>query len=240
MSEGNETASNESDRHGIRQTAGLIELDGLTRAKPVVLEAIGVLEQLSYLHFSGEDAARLLRSEWWIYAEAKNVQQELQEFIRSPRYLSFRKLSAIFWRHSICARRATIMFCRELSPLATTLFHWSAGAKVFSERLAAGILEDDDFPKLTAAAGKLAGAPIRICDARTPDMFLRVLFETHTMFDYAVCDWTLDEEEVAGACRMTSDSRIKFLFPSPAGSLRCDLSAQLVRAKLFPIVRSKT
>ena len=217
MNAANETASSESGRHDARKSSGLIDVDGLTSAKPMVREAVDVLEQLSYLHFRGERAAKLLRSEWWIYASAKDVQRELQSLIRSARCATFMNLSSTFWQQAVNSRHATILFCRDLSPLATAFLHWSMGAKVFSERLLEGNMEEENFPKLTAAAGNLAGAPVRICDVRTPDTFLQMLFETHTMFDYAVCDWELAGEELAGACRMTCNSRIKFLLPSQNG-----------------------
>jgi hypothetical protein len=83
----------------------------------------------------------------------------------------------------------------------------------FSERLLDGNLSEIDFPVLTVGAGKLSNAPIRICDARNPDTFLKVLFDAHKAFEYAMCDWTLGREEAAAAYRLTQDSPITFLCP---------------------------
>ena len=84
---------------------------------------------------------------------------------------------------------------------------------MFSEQFLEGNLKEPDFPVLTAAAGRLSNAPIRICDAREPGAFLKVLFEAHTAFDYALLDWTLAGEEMAAAYRLTRDSHIAFLCP---------------------------
>ena len=89
----------------------------------------------------------------------------------------------------------------------------SMTGSTFSEQFLNGNLREGDFLTLTCAAGRLAQSQIRICDAREPDVFLKVLFDAHNHFDYAMCDWKLQGEELAAAYRMTRDSQISFLCP---------------------------
>lgn len=74
-----------------------------------------------------------------------------------------------------------------------------------------GDLREIDFARLTAGAGRFAHAPVRICDAREPDTFLRVLWDVHGAFEFAICDWKLAGEELAAAYRLTCDSHLMFL-----------------------------
>ena len=60
---------------------------------------------------------------------------------------------------------------------------------------------------------RVSMAPIRICDARNPGLFIEVLSAAHESFDYVLCDWTLTRKELAAPYRLTRDSGITILCP---------------------------
>ena len=74
-------------------------------------------------------------------------------------------------------------------------------------------LNESDWPYLLNAAGRLASAPLRICDTREPDTFPTMLHAAHPHFDHALCDWPLSAQEKAEAHRLTHNSPITLWRP---------------------------
>jgi hypothetical protein len=144
----------------------------------------------------------------------KHVGLELCNLYCSPPKLSAQMIQArVIWQllHR-CSK--LIVFCRNLSPVASMLFQMCQTGRVnILGRIISGWMNESDFPVITASAARLVTSPIRVCDAREPDTFLNVLFEAHACFDYALCDWNLSAGEKAAAYRMTLGSQIKFFCP---------------------------
>jgi hypothetical protein len=115
------------------------------------------------------------------------------------------------WLHR---RHRVIVFCRELSPVATMVFQMcQRGRSNQMPRIISGWMNETHFGKMLNAAGRLVNAPLRICDTREPGTFLTVLPFVHRHFDQALCDWTLSAEEKAEAHRLTHSSPIQLWCP---------------------------
>ena len=189
------------------------EIEGLETPKVIVIQAIDILEEIHW------DAAAWKSEKSWLDIgylsdqSAKSVQKELRELLWSPQQSAAMKQSQALWQLLALNQKRILMFCRDRSPAASMLLHLCTPGNVFSEDLLQGCLKEADFPHLTLAAGKLAGSPIRVCDARDPEVFLRVLFDAHPHFDCIMCDWPLADAELTAATRMTRDSKIEFLCP---------------------------
>ena len=137
------------------------------------------------------------------------------------------EMSALFGNHRKCSAQAVqsriiwqlldrgnklIVFNGTLNPATAMLFQM--GQKRRSNcmaRIISGQMVEADFPDLVAAAGRLDCSPLRICDAREPDVFFEVLAKARSYFDYAVCDWRLSAKDKAEVYRATRNSKIKFL-----------------------------
>jgi hypothetical protein len=174
---------------------------GLVEMKPIVHQAMEVLE------FIGATKRNSVPE------DTEKVREELSALLHSPSLYLYMNQSAVFWQRLIRHQKPTVLFCRNYSPVATTLFQMCMSGNILTEAFLDGNFKESDYPVLTSAAGKLTISPIRICDAREPDTFLRVLSDARRAFEYALCDWTLAGEEAAATYRLTQDSQITFLCP---------------------------
>jgi hypothetical protein len=189
------------------------EIEGLEEPKPLVYRVIEVLEALHAEHHQQERTPLWLQSGHWPDQSPERVQLELRALLRSPHLSAYLNQMWMFWRFLMRSQKPTVLFCRSHTPVANMLFLMCMRGSTFSEQLLEGDVKERDFPVLTCGAGRLSNAPIRICDARSSDAFMRVLFDAQALFDYALCDWMLKGEEMAAAYRMTRDSQIMFLCP---------------------------
>ena len=189
------------------------EIEGLEDPRPIVQSAIEKLELVSDKFHDDEERESCLPSGHWSDESPEHIQKELRELLNSSQLAAHLNQQRIFWQFLMRRCKPTILFFRERSPLANVLFLMTLTGSTFRKEFVDGNLEDNDFLILTCGAGRLAAAPIRICDASEPDTFLRVLFEARHSFDYVMCDWSLAGDELAAAYRMTQDSPIVFLFP---------------------------
>ena len=130
---------------------------------------------------------------------------------------NYRKCSAqavqsrIIWQLLDRGKRL-IVFYGTLNPVTAMLFQMGQNRRTnCMARIISGQMVEADFPVLTATAGRLHRSPLRICDAREPDVFFEVLAEASSYFDYAVCDWKLSAREKAEIFRITHKEKIKFL-----------------------------
>jgi len=189
------------------------EIEGLEEPKPLVYRVIEILEEVYAGCHQHEITPPWLQSGHWPDQSPEQVQLELRALLRSPHLSAYLNQMWTFWRFVMRSQKPTLLFCRSRSPAANMLFLMCMRGSTLSEQLLEGDLKERDFPVLICGAGRLSNAPIRICDARNPDAFMRALFDAHTLFDYALCDWILEGEEMAVAYSMTRDSQITFLCP---------------------------
>lgn len=190
---------------------------GVENPKPVVLQVIEVLEELwhRFNEVYGHEVESWGESLWSADQSPLAVRNELLALISSPLWVAYLNLSWILWQRVLRYQQPVLLFCRTLSPAASVLFHMTGRPGVLSEKFLRGDIEDRDITMLIPSAGRLCNAPMRICDAREPEVFLRVLMAGHRSFRFAVCDWELRGEEAAAAYRITKDARISFLCPVP-------------------------
>ena len=187
-------------------------IEGLIEPRPLLLEAIEVMEACC---FASEEEAQppWLDSGFLPDGSPKQVRSDLLQLLRSPELHRYVNQAGLFWSRLIRNETPTVVFCRNYSPVALTLFQICIKAQTFEEPFLKGCFQESDFPPLTEATGRLVNSPIRYCDVREPDTFLKVLFEAHPSFAFALCDWNLAGEELAAAYRMTRDSQIVFVRP---------------------------
>jgi len=187
---------------------------GLAELKPYVRQAIEVLEKIHLGHeYKDSILTGAAECDFVPDGDPKRVRAELLALLRSPSLYLYMNQSWVLWQRLIRYKKPTVLFCRNSSPVANVIFQMCMSGNILSEAFLDGNFEERDFPVLTNAAGRLCWAPLRICDAREPDTFLRVLSDAHKVFEYALCDWTLAGEEAVAAHRLTQDSQIKFLRP---------------------------
>ena len=188
------------------------ELDGLMRPTGVIHSALCVLEELFFSSDKPADEESWLETNYICEENPEEIRDELIRLIRSPGWSRFLNQSVAFWRLLDQKDHRIILFCRQRSPVASVLSQICRGTRL-SEDFLNGHIRETDFPFLMEASGRLSKASVRICDAREPDAFMRVLFEAYPHFDCAMCDWDLTAEEIYAVYRMTRDSPIAFLCP---------------------------
>lgn len=189
-------------------------IDGLEEPKPLVCGALCIVENL-YEEWSWPGGViRMTRTYTrWAGYNPELVQAELRAMLSDPKLPLYFNQQWRFWSLVINQHKRTLIFCRNRSPMAFLLFLMAQTGSRFSKQFVEGGYGDSDFPVLTSSAGKLCNAPIRFCDAREPAAFLRMLSEVHKSFEYVVCDWILEGDELAAAERVTQESPITFLCP---------------------------
>ena len=197
-----------------RRQIELPEIEGVEEPKPLVLRVIEVLEMLHAEHHDPEMSPPWVSSGFMADQSAEAVQTELRALLKSPELAPAMNQSWTFWHFLLRRQNSTLLVCRNRSPVANLLFQMCMfGGNILTEQFLAGNFQESDLAVLTSAAGRLSNAPIRICDARNPGSFIEVLSAAHKSFEYVLCDWTLDGEELAAAYRLTRDSDITFLCP---------------------------
>ena len=190
------------------------EISGLMKIKPQVNRALNVLETMwdNCLHehdsMPPQSPVSFLPDQ-----SLEQIHLELQSLLKSSELPELLNLQWRFWNVLLNRSKPTVLFCRERSPLGTLIFLMTRTGSIFKKHFADNNIQEEDFPVLMRSAGQLLSGPIRICDAREPDTFLKVLVQAQQLFEYAVCDWPLADHEWAAACRLTQDSSITFICP---------------------------
>ena len=195
-----------------RRLQEIPDLNGVDEPRWLVHQSIAVLEEIYYGAAKPDEEKSWLKIDFAADQGAKRVREELLALVRAPSRSDYMNQSVAFWRLMESKQANLIMFCKERSPVANIIFQMVRGSRL-SEDFLNGYFLESDFPVMTNSAGWLANAPLRICDARDPGVFLQVLFEAYPYFDCAVCDWNLEPEEIQAITRMTKDSPIAFLCP---------------------------
>jgi len=195
------------------QRPALPDITGLDEPAWLVHRSLSVLEEI-YCSAAKleEDEESWLKIDFVAEPSAEQVRNELLELVRAPDRSCFMNQAVAFWRLLEWDRQNLILFCRNRSPVANLLSLMIRGSR-FNEDFLNGYFLESDFPMLMVSCGALANAPLRVCDARDPDVFLRVLFDAYPHFDCAVCDWNLTADEIRAVARMTKDSPLAFLCP---------------------------
>ena len=185
------------------------EIEGLELHGWWLHEAISVMEEL-YLYYEPAE-------EYWIktdfaaYQSAEAVRRELQELLDGPDLVSCLRHSAAVWRVLNRKESANIvMFCRDRSIIANLIIHMLRSRGMLEDFLKWQFTERA-FEKLLHSSGVVAGASLRICDARDSDLFPARVFEAYPYFKYAVCDWKMSPAERKTVERIIGDSKISFL-----------------------------
>ena len=189
-------------------------IEGLEEPKPLVCGALCIVENL-YEEWSWPGGVIRMTKTYsrWAGYNPELVQAELRAMLSDPKLPFYFNQQWRFWSFVINQQKQTLIFCRNHSPMAFLLFLMAQTGSRFSKQFVDGDYCESDFPVLTSSAGKLWNAPIRFCDAKEPTAFLRMLSDAHKSFEYAVCDWILEGDELAAAQRLTKDSPITFLCP---------------------------
>ncbi|MEI6195607.1 MAG: hypothetical protein WCS42_14890 [Verrucomicrobiota bacterium] len=189
------------------------EIDGVQESRSLVTQSIEVLEELFLKNYEVDEEETWLDTGFVPDQSAPHVRMELMELLQSPQLYASMNQSWTFWQ--MLSRRSAriIFFSRQRSPVANIVYLMCKGGSRFTAHYLNGMLCESDFHVLIHSAGMLSGSPIRFCDARDPDVFLKVLFDAHPHFDCAFCDWPLAGAELVAAYKMTSDGRISFLCP---------------------------
>ena len=189
------------------------EIDGVQESRTLVIQAIEVLEELFHSNYEVDEEETWLDTGFVPDQSAPHVRMELTELLHSPQLYASMNQSWTFWQMLFRRSARIIFFSRQRSSVANIVYLMCRGGSRFTAHYLNGMLCESDFPVLTCSAGVLSVSPIRFCDARDPDVFLKVLFDAHPHFDYAFCDWQLAGAELASAYKMTSVGRISFLCP---------------------------
>jgi hypothetical protein len=189
------------------------DIHGVDEPRWWVHRAIEALEEIYYGTAKPDpNEESWLKIDFAADQSAEHVRDELLALVRAPSRSDYMNQSVAFWKMLERMDNNIVMFCRNRSPVANIIFQMVRGSRL-TEDFLNGYICESDFPVMTHSAGCLANAPLRICDVRDPDVFLRTLFDAYPHFDCAVCDWDLEDDEIAAIIRMTKDSPIAFLCP---------------------------
>jgi len=157
-----------------------------------------------------------LRPRWpWPDEDASRVRDESARLLDSPQAQAISAQAKMVWDLAIRQKKATVWFLRSYRPATMLVFQMCKIAAIPCERLLAGHFEDREFPILTGVAVKLSAAPLKLCDARPPRVFLNslvTLIEAGAPYCVA-CDWVLAGKELEAARYASSEARFRFLCP---------------------------
>lgn len=143
-----------------------------------------------------------------------SVTEDLPDLEYSPHKAVLIDQVRIIWNLVVRRRMPAIWFIRTHRPVTTVFSALCEMAQVSFPRFFHGELTESDFQRLTEAMRKLANSPLKICDASQPEMFRKALHLTASNpVDYVICDWVLDEEELALAQHFTRNSQTSLLYP---------------------------
>lgn len=196
-------------------------MKGVMKPLPAIRAGVSVVqtvfdrqEVLDEVTYKPGDAAE--KDSWWtklnLDSTARQVTAEMSALFGNYRKCSAQAVqSRIIWQLLDRGKRLILLY-GTLNPVTGMLFQMGQKHRTnYMARIISNQMVEADFPVITAAAGRLNGSLLRICDAREPDVFFEVLAEARSYFDFAVCDWKLSAREKAEVFRITRKSKIRFL-----------------------------
>jgi hypothetical protein len=92
---------------------------------------------------------------------------------------------------ALVRRTPTLLLCHRCLPSTAVFLLWCEQAEVPWERALRGQLVEKDYAGFTAAAARLAGSPLRVCEARSAPSGLRHVegMPPEERVKAVVCDW---------------------------------------------------
>jgi hypothetical protein len=152
----------------------------------------------------------------WPEDGPSTVKRELSQLQKSRRDAAALALVEIVRDSALRYKVPTIWLCRTQRPISAVVHLWCAEAGVPWQRGLDGLLGEADYPLLTAAAGRIGRAPLRMCDTRKPCSIAAAL--NHLMARHsvrvAVCDWTLEGRELIAVRQVAARSALAIICPS--------------------------
>ena len=108
-----------------------------------------------------------------------------------------------------------IWFIRQHRPVTVLLSVICEQAEIPFSHIREGELTDENFANLTVWVGNIAGSPLKICDASQRESFKNACTTLIlSKWDGLVlCDWVLEEDEIAVAEDLTANRNISFVSP---------------------------
>ena len=146
-------------------------------------------------------------------AKAPVVRAEIQQVIASPDYRDYLNLANLFHSCLNHPAKPLLVCCRTYSPVTVALFLNIGTAAGVLERLLSGQIDYADFAKITPAAGKCAGADVWFCEARHQAEFVDRVAAAKQDIEMVLCDWKLNDAEIACASAMVADQGIQITGP---------------------------
>jgi hypothetical protein len=145
----------------------------------------------------------------------ERLEEDLWDLEYSPQKAVVIAQTQLVWDLAVRRKVPTRWFLRTHRPVTVLLSAIYERAEVPIERNANAELTEEDFSRLTCTVGRLAGAPLRMSDAREAGALLESLPEFFSEVEpcCVVCDWPLDGEELAAALQLKDESEISFLCP---------------------------
>jgi len=176
-----------------------------------VEQAVHIIE---WCATGGKDRWPSRRNPWpWPDDDASTVRQEIAQMQESPRASVITAQAKMVWDSAVKQRTLTAWLLRTYRPVTMLVFQICKAEAAYCTRLLAGnFATERDFPVLTGNAGKLASAPLKLCDARPAAAFLDSLAALRLMNTpcTVVCDWLLEGDDLAAARRASRESEISF------------------------------
>lgn len=151
----------------------------------------------------------------WPQEDVAAVQRDLITLVRANREGEFAALVDIARVFAIRNRDPTLWCCRQCRPVTATLLVHCAEAGVPWERAARGQLFDDDFPRLTTAAGRLAASPLVLCESRGAVALASSVeaLAVGRALRLALCDWTPKGDELRSLTAASRRLGLSVVFP---------------------------
>lgn len=152
----------------------------------------------------------------WPDDQVSKLGEEINRLQRSGHASAISAQAGLVWNLAVHRKKSTVWFLRTHCPAMMLVVQMCQVGAIPCERLLAGHFEVRDFPVLTNLAGKLAYAPLMLCDARPAGAFLDSLTRLSLAKApcFALCDWILEGRELAMARRAAREAGITFLCPA--------------------------
>lgn len=182
----------------------------LVDSKLAIRQAIDLIESCAK---SGGLLSPSRRPSWpWPDDDLSTVREEIARLQDSPQAASVAAQAEMLWDLAVRQKKPTVWFLRTYRPVTLVVSQLCRGGVTSCARLLAGKYVDRDFPILTGNAGKLASAPLKLCDARPAGAFLNSLaaLEQVKAPCSVVCDWVLEGDELAAARHASREAEISF------------------------------
>jgi hypothetical protein len=156
----------------------------------------------------------------WLEDGVKRLEEDLWSLEYSSQKAVVVEQARIIWDLAVRRRIPTRWFTRIHRPVTVLLSAICERAGALTPRILNAEWGEDDFARVTRTVGRLAGAPLRMADARERGALLEALPELFSVDGgcCVVCDWPLDGQELRAVGELRSESELSFVFPGDAGS----------------------